>query len=244
MIYNTLQINLEFPVELGTYYIHIWGKPDISSGKNDEPIDLVEQQFNELRNHYLKVFNLKLSILKQVHGNCTVNACTNDNELAEADSFFTTDDNNALAIKTADCIPILFFNSRDMFLGAIHSGWRGLELEILKSALNKALLTKKNKINDLIFIIGPHIYKENYETDSEVYNKFPQVYSDQIASSTKRNLNLKKILENQFINCGIQKSQTIWLNHNTFGSHQFFSHRSKDKGRNFNIIFFKKALNP
>ena len=240
MIYSTLKIQLELPVELGTYHIHIWGKPDHVTDKNDDGIDIVEKQFNELCNHYFKDFNVKLSILKQVHGNCAVDACINDEELSEADSFFTTDDRMALAIKTADCIPILFFNTQNMFLGAIHSGWRGLELEILKSTLDEAILQKKSVINEFKFIVGPHINKDNYETDSEIYNKFPQDFSDQITSSTKRNLNLKKILENQFINSGIKKSQTLWINHNTFGSNHFFSHRSNDKGRNFNVIFFKK----
>jgi hypothetical protein len=242
MKHSALKINVEFPVEFGAYHVHIWGKPENDLQSEQQEIDLVDAQFNELRAHYADHYQLQLSILNQVHGNRTVDARALDSGIPQADSFYTSDENIALAIKTADCIPVLFFNTLRRFFGAIHSGWRGLELEILRSTLKIAKFESGGEINELQFIVGPHILTENYETTEEVYNRFSHECSEPVAGTTKRNLDLKMILENQFSTLEIKKVQTTWINQNTFKSNHFFSHRSGDKGRNYNVIFFKKNL--
>lgn len=242
MEYTSLKTSLEFPVEFGSYHIHIWGKPENGSpaaGENSKDT-LPEKQFSELKKYYREKYQLGLAALKQVHGKEVVVAPDSSLQTPEADALFTDNKNLALSIRTADCIPVLFFNTNILFFGGIHSGWRGLELQILKSTMDQMPASKqifKSKTN---LVIGPHISKENYETGPDVFKKFPQEFSEPAPGIDKKNLHMKKILQTQISALGFDNSQTIWINENTFQSCQYFSHRSGDTGRNFNIIFFQE----
>ncbi len=66
-----------------------------------------------------------------------------------------------IAIKTADCLPILFIGKK---ICLIHAGWKGLQNNILTHPLLQTCEI------DTIFI-GPSIYK--YEVTAEFQNHFP-----------------------------------------------------------------------
>ena len=63
---------------------------------------------------------------KQVHGNRIVglrDACV---PLEKADGVTTSNPEMAVAVRSADCVPIIGFDSVTGFVGAVHAGWRGL----------------------------------------------------------------------------------------------------------------------
>lgn len=68
----------------------------------------------------------------------------------------------ALAIKTADCLPVAFI-SQD-FLALVHAGWKGLQQKILLAPELKDISWKK-------IIIGPSICE--YEVQPDFKNNFP-----------------------------------------------------------------------
>jgi len=243
MTFLSQKINLEFPFQFGSYHIHIWGKPE-NLYRDDKTIDLntneiIDTQYQELKKYYFDNLGLNLLTLNQVHGKNTLDLDNETTPYPDADSFFTRNINLALAIKTADCVPIMFYHPEKIFFGAIHAGWRGLKLEILKSTLSQIKNDLELDHEKTNLIIGPHISAQNYETSEDVFCQFDENLSHSIPGSDKRNLDLCNIIKQQFSNENIISNRTIYLNHNTYKSSNFFSHRAADKGRNFNIIFFK-----
>lgn len=241
-LFNSLRLNLEFPVNAGSVYVHIWGKP---AQLNETHDFTVEQQRDNLETYYKKHFAMHLHSLTQVHGKAIVTA---DPSLCspEADCVITENPAMALAIKTADCIPVLFFHNQSRLWGAVHCGWRGLKLKLFSETLKKVTTMEENskaalKKEDFRFIVGPHIFEKHYETQSDVYGQFSPEFSAETAVEKKRNLNLQKILKSEMAECGLDDKQIVCINDDTYLSDFFFSHRKGDKGRNFNVIFFVPA---
>jgi len=77
----------------------------------------------------------------------------------------------AIAILTADCVPILFYDPKNNVVGCAHSGWKGALNGIIENTVKKFnKVNSKNK--DLIVVVGPCISKNNYEVKNDFYNKF------------------------------------------------------------------------
>ncbi len=85
----------------------------------------------------------------------------------------------SLAIKTADCLPVLmFYEDSDYFFGAIvHAGWRGLSSQIISRAI--FLLAEKagfKGISQEVFLSGlnivlaPAIFGTSYECGIDVFD--------------------------------------------------------------------------
>ena len=75
-----------------------------------------------------------------------------------ADAMITKMKGIALGVVTADCVPIILYDSRNEIIGCIHAGWKGAYLGIIKNTIKKIKqLGSKNKI---IACIGPCIGKK------------------------------------------------------------------------------------
>ena len=111
----------------------------------------------------------------QVHSNIIVQSSSSTSQLSscriDADGIYTSA-YTTVAIKTADCLPILLTNKNADFVMAVHAGWRGLCCDILSSAF----LTIKNrfKINpkEVCVFIGPCISMQNYKVGEDLVNSF------------------------------------------------------------------------
>lgn len=97
--------------------------------------------------------------LKQVHGKAIVEA--NPQITPEADAQFTGQKHLALISQTADCTPVLLANHG--MVCAIHSGWRGTELNIVSQA--RVAFTQSPP---LLAAIGPHILRNSFEVGLDV----------------------------------------------------------------------------
>jgi len=98
--------------------------------------------------------------LKQVHGQRVVQASS---EILEADGHWTAKHEEALLIQTADCVPILIEGLNE--IQALHAGWRGVELGILKVALKRF---NEAELKALKIFAGPHISKDHFEVGRDV----------------------------------------------------------------------------
>ena len=94
-----------------------------------------------------------------------------DNIKVNADAIVTTKDNLALGVLTADCAPILFFESKKKIIGCIHAGWRGTINGIIENTFKK-IKELGGDINKLTVCIGPCIDKKNYEVKKDFYDFF------------------------------------------------------------------------
>ena len=92
------------------------------------------------------------------------------------DGLVTNKKNIILGILTADCAPILFYDSYNMVVGACHSGWRGALTGIIENTLIK-MKSIGSKIDNIRCAIGPCIGQESYEVGKDFYNEFVSVES-------------------------------------------------------------------
>lgn len=239
--FSKLILNEKFSTDFGYYYFHIWGKPETL--QKIQPADIIDIQFNEISGFY-KSFDYNLQILNQTHGTMLVYGNSDlIKTRPDADAFFSKEQNIALAIKTADCIPVSFFNTKTLLYGNIHAGWRGLHDRIFPKTMDKIAGQNLYAMEDFRFIVGPHIHTNNYETSNDVYLKFDNCCSRPSPNTDKKYLDMEMILKNQFTDKGVKKENISWFNENTFQSSRYYSHRSHDTGRNFNVILFSEKGN-
>ena len=91
-------------------------------------------------------------------------------EVPDTDAVITAEKGLCIAVKTADCIPVLVYDVRKQLIAAIHAGWRGTVGRIVE----KTLQQMDSKAEDLRAIIGPGISEESFEVGDEVYEQFLQ----------------------------------------------------------------------
>src|ERR1035438_2050216 len=67
----------------------------------------------------------QLATLKQIHSASCVAAEGRAGLLGEGDALIENQSGSVVAVKTADCIPILLVDERRRAVAAVHAGWRG-----------------------------------------------------------------------------------------------------------------------
>ena len=82
-----------------------------------------------------------------------------------------TDKKIYLGVYTADCLPILFFETRNKTIAAVHAGWRGLLNGIIFNTIEYMSRMGSDK-KRIIVAVGPHIRKCCYEISAELADKF------------------------------------------------------------------------
>jgi polyphenol oxidase len=120
----------------------------------------------------------RLARMHQVHGAAVVVRRAGDaarsagEPLPEADILISDDPSLALAIQTADCVPLLIADRVTGAVAAAHAGWRGLAAGVPGVAV--AALTRElgSAPADLIVAIGPSIGAERYEVGQDVRSRF------------------------------------------------------------------------
>ena len=86
---------------------------------------------------------------------------------ADADALITNNSGYALAILTADCVPVLFAAPEMGVIGAAHAGWRGAVNGVLEATI--AMITKSGVTPDQIeAVIGPAIQQANYQVGDDL----------------------------------------------------------------------------
>lgn len=104
--------------------------------------------------------------LQQVHGIDVVEA-RDDALVRTADACFSTVPEQGCIVMTADCLPVLFTNSRGTKVAAAHAGWRGLAGGVLEETL-KVFDCK----DEILAWLGPAIGPLAFEVGGEVKKAF------------------------------------------------------------------------
>ena len=85
------------------------------------------------------------------------------------DAVITDKPGLCVCVKTADCIPILLYDTRKRIVAAVHAGWRGTVSRIVLKTIEQM---KPECPSDLHAIIGPGISLKQFEVGDEVYEAF------------------------------------------------------------------------
>ncbi len=153
---------------------------------------------------------------------------TRNQYLKDTDSIITNQLDICIAVKTADCVPVLLFDPRQRVVAAIHAGWRGTAQNIVMKTIDKMVADFGSTPSDLIAGIGPSISPHVYEVSSDVYNLFDRELYEETAPPKidKRMLNLWKANHNQLTRAGVEVQNIETANLCTFSDRdRFFSAR-------------------
>lgn len=82
--------------------------------------------------------------------------------------------NACIGISTADCIPVLCYDSKHHCAATIHAGWRGTAERIVIHCIEQMRKTYGTEPSDLHCFIGPGISLESFEVGDEVYYAFAE----------------------------------------------------------------------
>ena len=114
---------------------------------------------------------------KQVHGDgiwIADNESSRQRGVYEADAVVTDQFRLPIAIRTADCLPILLHSSIKNVIGAVHAGWKSTRLEIVRKTIS--LLQERYGVQpqELKAVFGPCIRTESYVVGAEFREHFPE----------------------------------------------------------------------
>jgi YfiH family protein len=91
--------------------------------------------------------------------------------LPHADAVVTRECNVVLAVRVADCLPVLLADRRGSVIGVAHAGWRGLAAGVLENAV-AAMNCEPARI---VAWFGPAIGQSAFEVGVDVRDAFVQV---------------------------------------------------------------------
>jgi YfiH family protein len=110
--------------------------------------------------------------LRQIHSDICVPARGRTGLLGDGDALLENMPGHLVAVKTADCIPILLADEEHRAVAAVHAGWRGTALGIVRHALRGMHQEFGTRPAQVHAAIGPGIGKCCYEVGAEVAAQF------------------------------------------------------------------------
>jgi YfiH family protein len=118
-----------------------------------------------------------LATLRQIHSNKVVVA-TRPGDLGEGDALISNVPGLTLAIRTADCLPVLIADPENRAVAAVHAGWRGTVQEIVLEAIRAMLAEYGSRRENLVIAVGPGIGGCCYEVGPEVAEQFSRFFPE------------------------------------------------------------------
>jgi YfiH family protein len=138
----------------------------IHSASNFTQFDWLDHGFGSRHYHPRAV-----TTLRQIHSDIAVHAdrpgCP-----AEGDALLSDTPGRIVAVKTADCVPILLADARHRAVAAVHAGWRGTASHIVQKTIDAMAARWNTRAADLYAAIGPAIGACCYEVGPEVAVQF------------------------------------------------------------------------
>lgn len=177
--------------------------------------------------------------VKQVHG---TEALVLDRALAPTDRFvggwdaLVTDQPGIMvAVRTADCVPILMYDPKRRVVAAVHAGWRGAVAGIVPKML--ALLESRfgSCPEHVRISIGPSAGVCCYEVDEPVLDRLCQGFPDwkkvvRMRGDGRAHLDLKALVKEQAQALGVASKSITTVNLCTICHEDlFFSYRRDGK---------------
>jgi YfiH family protein len=114
----------------------------------------------------------RLATLKQIHSAHCVTAEGRHGALGEGDALLENTPDAVVAVKTADCIPLLLVDERHRAVAAVHAGWRGTAAQIARRAVEAMQARFGTAPGDIHAALGPGIGACCFEVGPEVAERF------------------------------------------------------------------------
>lgn len=146
---------------------------NIGTGRGDDPANVLENY--RILGSALGFDPRNAVLAKQIHSDIVHTVTEADlgaglyaPPLEPCDGLITNVPGAALTVFTADCTPILLWDSVTGAVGAVHAGWRGTVLAIAARAVEAMGREYGSRPEDIRAAIGPNIGFCHFETDADV----------------------------------------------------------------------------
>jgi len=195
--------------------------------------------------------------LRQIHSDLIHVVRSAEPSRLTGDGLITNVPGIALAVMTADCLPVLLVDRKNKAVGAFHAGWRGTLQRIAEKGLGIMRHEFGTRPQDVFAAIGPGIQACCYEVGDELREQFRSQfgYADELFHEVKHSdivrekypllfmnmrapghgdqciklhLDLRDANRRQLIEAGVPKRQITALENCTAcDARSFFSHRAE-----------------
>jgi polyphenol oxidase len=115
--------------------------------------------------------------MKQVHSSLVHRVSAASREPFTGDGLITNAAGLLLAVKTADCVPVLVADVKRRAVGAFHAGWRGTVARVVEKGIGEMRRQFGSLQRDLHAVIGPSIRRCCYRVGAEVRAEFESQFS-------------------------------------------------------------------
>ncbi len=93
-------------------------------------------------------------------------------DITGVDALITDRPGLRIGVKTADCVPVLLFDSINKAVAAVHSGWKGTLQNIISATLDRMEKEFGTKSGNIRAVVGPCIHFEAFEVGEELVDAF------------------------------------------------------------------------
>jgi len=181
--------------------------------------------------------------LKQVHGVELAFEPAGDNMTCpsnlEADGMVDSRPGHALAIKTADCQPVLLAHSSGRFVAALHVGWRGSVANFIGVGVRGFCAQYGLSPADLLAVRGPSLGPGAAE-----FQRFATEFGDSFRpffDPRTQRVDLWRLTRAQLLSAGLREDCIFGLDLCTHDLPQFFSYRrDRTTGRQTSLIWIRE----
>jgi YfiH family protein len=124
----------------------------------------------------LKIPDWPLATVRQIHSDLI--HCVSPPKSAPAgDGLLTDTPGLLLAIRTADCMPVILVDTKMRAVGVVHAGWRGTLRRIAEKAVGEMRRCFGSQPRDIRAVLGPSIRGCCYEVGEEVRDQFQSQFA-------------------------------------------------------------------
>ena len=181
-----------------------------------------------------------VALMSQVHGADVVRVDRGSgphSTIAEADAAWTTEVNLLLAVRVADCVPVLVAGAG--IVGVAHAGWRGVAAGVVPALIRAMQDAADTKLSA---VIGPCISGASFEVGPEVVDGLrgaglsPEVFLAGTSPRGRPLVDLQRAVAIQLAGAGLTDVEGIAVC--TVLDPRMFSHRrdGAEAGRSAGVI--------
>jgi YfiH family protein len=203
------------------------------------PIDHRSGKFGPFCEALAKQHGLdKIIFSKQIHSN-TGNYVDTKSSGLTGDFLFTDQKRIGVGVLTADCLPIIFYDSKNNVVAAVHAGWRSSVAEICASTVQ--IMFRKHKFlpEDLHVYFGPCAKACCYQVTSEFVDNLGK-FKDQVIRQDQGKQYFDNVLFNKLLllDLGlVSKNMNFQFNLCTICNPNFYSYRREGESSFRQISF-------
>ena len=154
--------------------------------------------------------------MRQVHGAAVFDKgsdprflCASSSDWPEADVAVTGEQDVAVSVRAADCVPILLSDRKTGAVSAVHAGWQGTAEGAAMAAIRAMTSRYGTNPRDVIAAVGPSIGPCCYEVGQELAGRFaahPEA-STWFIGDAKPHLDLWRATRDQLARAGVPPQQ-------------------------------------